>query len=78
MGMTFLDEINNKLETLEKKVSKEITENALIKGSEPILESQIETVPVEKGPEGGKLRISLVVKVRSSGSGAKKKNTNRY
>ncbi len=73
MGMTFnFDEINNKLETLEKKVSKEITENALIKGSEPILESQIETVPVRKGPEGGKLRISLG-KSKISGSGAKKK-----
>lgn len=73
MGTTFnFDEIYNKLEALERKVSNEIIENALNKGSEPVLKAQRETVPVRSGPEGGKLRRSLG-KGKISGSGTRKK-----
>lgn len=73
MSMIFnFDEVYEKLETLERKASNEIAENALNKGSEPVLEAQRETVPIRKGPKGGKLRRSLD-KGKISGSGTRKK-----
>ncbi|HJF34497.1 MAG TPA: HK97 gp10 family phage protein [Clostridium perfringens] len=73
MALTFdFDELYNKLEVLDKKVSNEVIENALNKGAEVVLQAQKETVPVRKGPEGGNLKRSLN-KGKISGSGTKKK-----
>ena len=73
MGISFdFNEIHNKLEELDKRVSNEIGKNALEKGSNIILEAQTESVPVRKGTEGGKLKRSLD-KSSIKGTGYKKK-----
>lgn len=60
------------IERMQKKASKEMIDNALEKGAEPILKAQQQTVPVRKGPKGGKLKASLG-KGKKTGSGSNRK-----
>lgn len=60
--------IESKLNDLEKKVAKEITEKALKAGAEPVLEAQLKSVPKDTH----KLEESLMIG-KITGTGAKKK-----
>lgn len=69
MGLDFsFEQILNKLEELDKKVAKEITDDALKAGARVLLAEQEETVPVDSG----KLQESLIVG-KIKGTGRKRK-----
>lgn len=73
MGMNVdFSEAITRLNRMQKKASKGMIDNALDKGAKPILEAQKQTVPVRKGPGGGKLRASLD-KGKKQGSGSNRK-----
>lgn len=63
------------IERMQKKASKEMIDNALEKGAEPILKAQQQVVPVGKSTEkrtAGKLKASLG-EIKRTGSGSNRK-----
>lgn len=69
MGLTFnTGELESKLESLSKKVQKEMLDKALEEGSKPILKAMESNVPVDTG----ELKNSLG-ELKKQGSGIKRK-----
>lgn len=71
MGLEFdMSQLMGTLEQLEKKVQKQITDEALREGAEVLLESQLFTVPKDTGELAQSLKV-----VKITGTGAKRKVT---